>query len=123
VPTLDVIERLDENAINIYTDGSSKQKPRRGGYAFIYVTVDADGEEVVDERSPDGSLGSNNQEMELKAVVEALKLLSTVGSPVALRDSTRSSSSPIRPMSTRTSRPRSLNGRGDSGTDGAERQC
>jgi ribonuclease HI len=85
VPTLDVIDRLDDNAINIYTDGSSKQKPRRGGYAFIYVTVDADGEEVVDERSPDGSLGSNNQEMELKAVVEALKLLSTVGSPVALR--------------------------------------
>jgi ribonuclease HI len=78
------MERLDDNAINIYTDGSSKQKPRRGGYAFVYVTVDREGNEVVDERSPDGSLGSNNQEMELKAVVEALKLLRTARSPVAL---------------------------------------
>jgi ribonuclease HI len=79
------MERLDDNAINIFTDGSSKQKPRRGGYAFIYVTVDRDGSEVVDECSPDGSVGSNNQEMELKAVVEALKLLRTARSPVSVK--------------------------------------
>jgi ribonuclease HI len=79
-----VVERLEDHAVNVFTDGSSLQGPRRGGYAFVYVTVDEDGQEVVDEFSPDGCAGANNQEMELKACVEALKLLAGHRTPVDL---------------------------------------
>lgn len=78
------MERLDDHAINVFTDGSSLQRPRRGGYAFLFVTVDANGDEVVDEFSPDGVAGANNQEMELRACVEALKRLASSRSPVDL---------------------------------------
>lgn len=78
------VERLEDHAVNVFTDGSSLQRPRRGGYAFLFVTVDEDGQEVADEFSPDGCTGANNQEMELKACVEALKLLAGRASPVDL---------------------------------------
>ena len=78
------MERLEDHAINVFTDGSSLQRPRRGGYAFLFVTVGDDGQEVVDEFSPDGARGANNQEMELKACVEALKLLGSRRSPLDL---------------------------------------
>lgn len=78
------VERLEDHAVNVFTDGSSLQRPRRGGYAFIFVTVDVAGREVVDEFSPAGCPGANNQEMELKACVEALELLAGRRSPVDL---------------------------------------
>jgi ribonuclease HI len=78
------MERLEDHAINVFTDGSSLERPRRGGYAFIFVTVDDNGYEVIDEYSPNGCLGGNNQEMELTACVEALKVLAGHGSPIDL---------------------------------------
>jgi ribonuclease HI len=41
------VERHDDNALVIYTDGSCKPKPRRGGYAFILLTEDEAGEELL----------------------------------------------------------------------------
>lgn len=76
------MERLEDHAINVFTDGSCKPGPRRGGYASLFVTVDADGEEVIDEFIPPGVPGVSNQEMELRACVEALKLLNSRRSPV-----------------------------------------
>jgi ribonuclease HI len=67
------MEQLDDNALNIYTDGACIPKPRRGGYAWLYVTTGEDGREVVQEYSPNGILGATNQEMELIACIEALK--------------------------------------------------
>jgi ribonuclease HI len=78
------MERLEDHAVNVFTDGSCLQRPRRGGYAFLFVTVDQAGREVVAEFSPNGCAGANNQEMELTACVEALKLLGSRRSPVAL---------------------------------------
>lgn len=69
--------RLDDHAVNVFTDGSCLPGPRRGGYAFLFVTVDEDGREVVEEFSGPGISGANNQEMELTACVEALKRLSS----------------------------------------------
>jgi hypothetical protein len=46
------MEQLDDNALNIYTDGACIPKPRRGGYAWLYVTTGEDGREVVQEYSP-----------------------------------------------------------------------
>lgn len=67
------MEQLDDNALSIFTDGSMKERPRRGGYAWLFVTTSNDGHEVVEEFSPNGNPQANSQEMELKAVVEALK--------------------------------------------------
>lgn len=83
------MEQLDDNALNIYTDGSMREKPRRGGFAFRFVTVGDDGHELVFDFSPNGSPGANNQEMELKACVEALKLASGRSSPVDLAKFTK----------------------------------
>ena len=67
---------MDDNAVNIFTDGSSYNAPRRGGWGFVYYTVDENGEEVEDRHNAYLSIpGADAQEMELTAVVEALKLL------------------------------------------------
>lgn len=78
------MERLDDHALSVYTDGSSYESPRRGGYAFLFVTTGEDGEEVVHQFSPNGCPDANSQEMELKAVAEALKLAGSQRSPVDL---------------------------------------
>src|ERR1700681_1011619 len=76
------MDNIDENAINIYTDGSSYQGPRRGGIAFRYVTVDQAGDEVILDYEPQGYRGANNQQMELVACIEALDTLTLRGSPI-----------------------------------------
>lgn len=78
------MERLEDDALNIYTDGSQKERPRRGGYAFLFVVTGEDGQEVVYEFSPNGEPGANSQEMEIRAVAEALKLAASPRSPVEL---------------------------------------
>lgn len=60
------MERHDGNALIIYTDGSCKHKPRRGDYAFLLLTEDEAGEELVHEYNPPGALGATNNEMELR---------------------------------------------------------
>lgn len=66
------MEQLDDNALNIYTDGSCLSHPRRGGIGYRFVTVDEDGEEVVHDSAHPGYREGTNQEMELQACVEAL---------------------------------------------------
>jgi ribonuclease HI len=76
------VERHDDNALIIYTDGSSRPKPRRGGFAFVLLTEDEAGEEKLLEYSFPGALGSTNNEMELMAPIEALRLVTSQHPPV-----------------------------------------
>lgn len=69
------MENLDEDAIHIFTDGSSKPKPRRGGIGFLVVAVQQGGLEQRFEFSPPGFPAATNNQMELQACIEALKFL------------------------------------------------
>ena len=80
------MEYRDERDLNIYTDGSSYQGPRRGGIGILYVTVGDDGEEHTDPYPLPGFLGATNQQMELCAAIEALKALVTRRAPVSSGD-------------------------------------
>lgn len=62
-----------EDALNIFTDGSSFSGPRVGGYGIVLVHYDDDGDEIVEEHSPPGYQGATNNQMELLACVMALK--------------------------------------------------
>ena len=64
---------IDEEALNIYTDGSSRPKPRRGGIGIRYIYCDESGNEVNENLPWPGYLGATNNEMELNAVIIALK--------------------------------------------------
>jgi ribonuclease HI len=77
------VEYRDERDLNIYTDGSSYQGPRRGGIGILYVTVADDGEEVIDPYPRPGFMGANSQQMELCAAIEALRALVTRRAPVS----------------------------------------
>lgn len=71
------MKAIDDEALTIYTDGSSYQGPRRGGVGILFVTVDDSGHERVDEYALPGYAGATNNQMELKACIEALKALVT----------------------------------------------
>lgn len=64
-----------EETVVIYTDGSQKPKPRRGGIGIVLCWTDDDGHEREHWESPPGYLGVTSPQMELKAVIESLKLL------------------------------------------------
>jgi ribonuclease HI len=76
------VEVRDERDLNIYTDGSSYSGPRRGGVGVLYVTVDERGEEVADDYPLPGYAGATNNQMELRAAIEALLALVTRRAPV-----------------------------------------
>jgi ribonuclease HI len=76
------MEQHDDNALIIYTDGSMLPRPRRGGFAFRVLWTDADGYEQHEDYAPEGQLGATNNEIELKACVEALRLVTGRRSPV-----------------------------------------
>jgi ribonuclease HI len=77
------MERHDDNALIIYTDGSSLSKPRRaGGYGYVFVWADECGEEQTEAFNGFGFTGATNNEMELKACIEALKCATGRRSPV-----------------------------------------
>ena len=69
------MDNIDEDAINIYTDGSSYSSPRAGGVGMQFVTVGDDGHEVIEDHELVGYQGANNQQMALKACIDALSLL------------------------------------------------
>ena len=79
------MHNLDDNAINVFTDGSMKERPRRGGVGYRIVTVDNGGHEVTWDSDLAGYLGATNNEMELQAVILALKHVSGRRPPVDLR--------------------------------------
>jgi ribonuclease HI len=62
-----------ENALNIYTDGSSYSNPRRGGIGIRYITIDESGNEVIEDHAPPGYKEATNNEMELMACVKGLE--------------------------------------------------
>jgi ribonuclease HI len=64
---------LLENALNIFTDGSSLRSPRRGGIGIRFILVDPEGnEELQDAQFPGYPRATNNQ-MELQACILALE--------------------------------------------------
>jgi ribonuclease HI len=69
-----VVDLVDEHAVNIYADGSSLPTPRRGGIGIRFVWVGDDGYEQTDDHSPPGYKAGTNQEMELQACIEGLRL-------------------------------------------------
>jgi ribonuclease HI len=64
-----------EETVVIYTDGSQIPKPRRGGFGVVVLWTDDDGREDEYLYAPPGYAGVTIPQMELKAVIEAVKLL------------------------------------------------
>lgn len=80
------MEYLDDRDINIFTDGSSYNRPRRGGIGIRFVTVDAGGEEHVEDYPLPGTSQATNQQMELRASIEALHAVVTRRAPIQDRE-------------------------------------
>jgi ribonuclease HI len=78
------MDNIVENAINIFTDGSSYSGPRKGGMGILFVVINEEGHEESFEHVPQGYKGANNQQMELQACVEAFDHLLSKYSPVNL---------------------------------------
>lgn len=70
-----------DDALNIYVDGSSFSKPRRGGIGIRVVTVDNAGDPVPEDYPAVGYQGGAINEMELMACIEAIKI--AMNHPVA----------------------------------------
>lgn len=68
------LEYPEEDALNIYTDGSMLPTPRRGGTGIIFILINGDGEEEEYEPPTTGYTGATNNQMELEACVQALAL-------------------------------------------------
>lgn len=65
---------LEENALNIYLDGSSFSKPRRGGIGIRFIHVDRNGNEKIEDIPKYYSYkGATNNQMELQACITALE--------------------------------------------------
>lgn len=62
-----------ENAINIYTDGSSFSRPRLGGIGIRLVIINSLGQEEVEDISLAGYAAATNNQMELYACIKGLK--------------------------------------------------
>lgn len=75
--------RIDSDALTIFTDGSSLPG-RRGGTGLVFVGEDADGHPVEVDESPPGWAGATNNQMEIQAVIEALKLALSKRPPISL---------------------------------------
>lgn len=84
---LDVpMEYLDDRDINVYTDGSSYDGPRRGGIGIRYITVDQTGQEHSEDYPLPGYTATTNQQMELTACIEALRAVVTGRAPIQDRE-------------------------------------
>lgn len=62
-----------EDALNIYTDGSSYQRPRRGGVGIRYIIINDAGDEEYQDECTHGYKEATNNEMELMAPILALR--------------------------------------------------
>lgn len=84
---------IEQNALNIFTDGSSSGSPRAGGIGVRFVIISSSGEEKVHDFEFAGYRNATNNEMELSACIMALKeamkldLLSNVTKVVIQSDS------------------------------------
>ena len=64
---------LAENALHIYTDGSSLPSPRRGGIGIRFLLIDSQGREEISDSRHAGYKGATNNQMELEACIESLE--------------------------------------------------
>jgi len=69
------VEIHPEETVVIYTDGSQIAKPRRGGFGVVLLWTNDEGQEEEYLFSPPGYRGVTIPQMELKAVIEGVKLL------------------------------------------------
>jgi ribonuclease HI len=63
---------IDE-AINVYTDGSSFSHPRSGGIGIRLVTINSSGNEEVEDVPLQGYAGATNNQMELYACIQGIQ--------------------------------------------------
>jgi ribonuclease HI len=68
------VEYPEEDALNIYTDGSMLPGPRRGGAALLFIAVDKEGNEEQRELELPGYAGATQNQMELEAPIQGLKM-------------------------------------------------
>lgn len=64
---------VEENALNIYTDGSCYHSPRRGGIGIRFVHIADDGHESFQDVQFSGYKSATISQMELYACIMALK--------------------------------------------------
>jgi ribonuclease HI len=64
-----------------YTDGSSLNKPRRGGMGIRFIYLDENEEEHYIDVEPDGVRNATNNVAELLACIEALKRINNLSLP------------------------------------------
>jgi ribonuclease HI len=67
------IVQVREDAINVFPDGSSLSRPRLGGIGIRIVTIDAAGNEVIEDDFVPGYKGATNQQMELLACTKGIQ--------------------------------------------------
>ncbi len=72
---------LQENALNIFTDGSSLGKPRAGGIGVRFVMIVHSGEENIQDFDFYGYPNGTNNQMELHACIVALKKAAKLSFP------------------------------------------
>lgn len=64
----------EENALNIFTDGSMLNSPRAGGVGIHYVWIDSSGNEKIHDLDEPGFRDATSNEMELEACIIALRV-------------------------------------------------
>ncbi|HEY8776983.1 MAG TPA: RNase H family protein [Gaiellaceae bacterium] len=64
-----------ERALTVFTDGACLPSPRRGGIGIRFVHSDHLGNETVWDLEEPGFVGATNNQMELLAVIAALKAI------------------------------------------------
>lgn len=67
------MEYPEDNALNIYTDGSMLRGPRRSGAGLLFVAVDSQGNEEHQQEVLPGYAGATQNQMELEAPIQGLK--------------------------------------------------
>ena len=64
-----------EGALTVFTDGASLPSPRRGGIGVRFVYSDGKGDDVAWNLEEPGVAGATNNQMELLAVITALRAI------------------------------------------------
>jgi ribonuclease HI len=75
------VEYPDEDTLNVYTDGSMLRSPRRGGLAGLFILINEAGDEETFPLPSRAYVGATNNQMELEACVQALRLATSQQPP------------------------------------------
>jgi hypothetical protein len=75
-----------ENALTVFTDGASLPGPRRGGVGIHFVHTDSVGNETSFDLDEQGYDGASNNQMELQAVITALRTIQSARFPDHMLD-------------------------------------